>query len=323
MNSIPADIRAPLYRILLEHAKGAVERSGRIWIETDPLTSPDASLPYRFEPAGANASTSEEKSLTHKFLLGELTWPEAGKRFGQVDVALLPVGSIEQHGPHLPLDTDAFDADYLARHVAAACSTPKPLVLPLLPYGVSYAHDDFSGTVSISPETMSKIIYEIGMCVARHGITKLVIINGHGGNEPALHFAAQMVNRDAHIFTCVDTGETSDTDIAAMSEVHNDVHAGDIETSTSLAVRPELVHMELAEKFIPKFSSRYLDFTSRRSVGWYARTAKITPSGVFGDPTQANRTKGEKMWEVMIRHLVELVETLKGMTLDEIFQRRL
>ena len=323
MNGIPPDMRAPLYRILLEHAKGAVERIGRIWIETDPLKDPNVSLPYRFESPAANGIASEERSLSHRFLLGELAWPEAQKRFRQVDVALLPVGSLEQHGPHLPLDTDAFDADYLAKQVAAACSDPKPLVLPLLPYGVSYAHDDFSGTVSISPETMSKIVYEIGICVARHGITKLVIINGHGGNEPALHFAAQMVNRDAHIFTCVDTGETSDTDIAAMSEVHNDVHAGDIETSTSLAVRPELVRMELAEKFIPKFSSRYLDFTSQRGVGWYARTAKITPSGVFGDPTRASRAKGEKMWEIMIRHLVELVESLKGMTLDEIFQKRL
>ncbi len=322
MNATPTDLREPLYRILREHAEGAAKHMGRLWVETDPLQDPDAQLPYRFTSVGINDPTAEERSLAQRFLLAELTWPEAAKRFKQVDVALLPVGSIEQHGPHLPLDTDAFDADYLAKQVASSCSDPKPLVLPLVPYGVSYAHDDFSGTVSISPETLSKLVYEIGMSVAQHGITKLVIINGHGGNEPALHFAAQMVNRDAHIFTCVDTGETSDKDIAAMSEVPNDVHAGDIETSTTLAVRPELVRMELAEKFIPKFSSRYLDLTSQRGVGWYARTARITPSGVFGDPTRASRSKGEKMWEVMIRHLMELVESLKTMTLDEIYQRR-
>jgi creatinine amidohydrolase/Fe(II)-dependent formamide hydrolase-like protein len=108
-----------------------------------------------------------------------------------------------------------------------------------------------------------------------------------------------------------------------MSQVPNDVHAGDIETSTSLAVRPELVRMDRAEKFIPRFSSKYLDFTSRRSVGWYARTAKISTSGVFGDPTKASKKKGEKMWEVMVRRLVELVESLKGMTLDEIYQKHL
>ena len=99
------------------------------------------------------------------------------------------------------------------------------------------------------------MVYEIGMSVARHGITKLVIVNGHGGNGPALHFAAQMINRDAHIFTCVDTGETSDPDVAEICDAQNDVHAGDIETSTSLAVRPELVRMDRAVKFVPEFSS--------------------------------------------------------------------
>jgi creatinine amidohydrolase/Fe(II)-dependent formamide hydrolase-like protein len=151
----------------------------------------------------------------------------------------------------------------------------------------------------------------------------LLIINGHGGNSPALHFAAQMINRDAHIFTCVDTGETSDTDVDAMTSTPNDVHAGDIETSTSLALRPHLVKMDQAVKFVPKFSSSYLDFTSKRSVGWYARTARISPSGVFGDPTQATAEKGKAMWEVMISRLVEFVETLKTLTLDNIYQKQL
>jgi hypothetical protein len=122
---------------------------------------------------------------------------------------LLPVGAVEQHGPHLPLDTDAFDADYLARRVAEACSDPKPLVLPAISYGVSYHHADFTGTISIANETLARLVYEIGISVSRNGIQKLVIINGHGGNSPALNYAAQKINRDAHIFVCVDSGETS------------------------------------------------------------------------------------------------------------------
>jgi creatinine amidohydrolase/Fe(II)-dependent formamide hydrolase-like protein len=239
-----------------------------------------------------------------------------------VDIALLPVGAIEQHGPHLPLDTDAFDADYLARKVAEACSHPKPLVFPLISYGVSYHHDDFSGTISLSNETLSKLVYEIGMSAAKNGITKLLIINGHGGNAPALKFAAQMINRDAHIFTSVDTGETSDVDLAALCDTPNDVHAGEIETSTSLATRPHLVHMDQAKKFVPKFSSQYLDFSTKRSVEWFARTLRISTNGVLGDPTKATREKGEKMWEVMIRNLVELVEHLKSLTLNEIYEKK-
>ena len=258
----------------------------------------------------------------NEYLWAELTWPEAEKRLLEVDVAMLPIGAIEQHGPHLPLDTDTFDADYLARRVAEACSDPKPLVLSPIPYGVSYHHDEFKGTISISNDTLSHLVYEIGLSAAHNGITKLVIINAHGGNSPALNYAAQMINRDAGIFTCVDTGETSDVDIYNLVETPNDVHAGEFETSTSLAVRPHLVNMKEARKRVPQFSSRYLNFTSKRGVSWYAYTRKISPTGVMGDPTKADAKKGKKMWEIMIAHLVAFIEDLKSMTLDEIYQKR-
>lgn len=256
------------------------------------------------------------------YLLEELTWPQAEAKLKSVDVALLPVGSIEQHGPHLPLDTDAHDANYLCHRVAQACPDPSPVVLPLISYGVSYHHDSFKGTISVGPETLSRMVYEIGMSVARQGITKLIIVNGHGGNGPALHFAAQLINRDAQIFTCVDTGETSDHDIDSMTETKNDVHAGEVETSTSLATRPELVDFGKAKKSVPRFSSRYLDFTSKRSVTWYVRTDKISASGVLGDPTKASAEKGGKMWDVMVKNLVELVEGIKGLPLSEIHEKR-
>lgn len=327
LESIPRDLREPLYRILMDHSEGAVMKSGRLWIDFDPLADPGIRRPYRFEspdPVSDSESPSNNGALkpTEHHLLGELTWPEAERRFKEVDVALLPVGSIEQHGPHLPLDTDAFDAEYLAGQVAETCCEPKPLVLPLIPYGVSYHHEDFSGTISISPNTLSQMVYEIGMSAARHGVLKLVIINGHGGNSPALHFAAQMINRDAHIFTCVDTGESSDTDIDAMAETPNDVHAGEIETSTSLAIRPDLVRLDAARKFVPRFSSRYLNFSSKRGVGWYAYTSRISPTGVLGDPTKATPEKGKRMWDLMIKNLVEFVEDLKGMSLEELYHRR-
>jgi creatinine amidohydrolase/Fe(II)-dependent formamide hydrolase-like protein len=80
--------------------------------------------------------------------------------------------------------------------------------------------------------------------------------------------------------------------------------------------------MGLAEAFVPQFSSRYLDFTARRSVEWFARTSRISPNGVLGDPTKASAEKGAQMWQVMIANLVEFVEEIKGMTLDEIYERR-
>jgi creatinine amidohydrolase/Fe(II)-dependent formamide hydrolase-like protein len=327
IEEIPLAIRKPLFEILLSHAEGSIQRLGRQWLEFDLLSDPGLSKPHPFDRALTRRQRPQGKSTQEttesRFEWGELSWPGAKRSLDRVDIALLPVGAIEQHGPHLPLDTDAFDAEHLSREIAKACRPPRPLVLPLIPYGVSYHHEDFPGTVSVSNDALARFVYDIGMSVARNGVTKLVIINGHGGNSATLHYAAQMINRDARIFTCVDSGETSDPDIYALAETKNDVHAGEIETSTSLATRPHLVDMRRAKRFVPQFSTGYLDFTSKYSIGWYARTAQISKSGVFGDPTKASPEKGQMFWESSIRHLVTLVEHLKKLSLAEIYQKHI
>ncbi|BBO70334.1 hypothetical protein DSCA_42640 [Desulfosarcina alkanivorans] len=323
IDGIPEDLRVDLYRICMEYAAGAVapDRSG--WQPVDPFSHPDLNRPRAFEPGqSAAVETMAADTPPATFFWGDLCWPDAMDRLGIVDTALLPVGAIEQHGPHLPLDTDAFDADYLARRVADGCSAPKPLVLPLIAYGVSYHHEAFKGTISINNDTLANLVYDVGISVAKNGIKKLVIINGHGGNAPSLNFAAQRINQDARIFVCVDTGETSDVDVDRLIETPNDVHAGEIETSTSLAIRPHLVRLDRLQMEVPAFTSRYLDFTSKRGVSWYAHTHKISASGVMGDPTKASAQKGEKMWAVMIANLVGFVDQLKTMTLKEIYQRK-
>jgi creatinine amidohydrolase/Fe(II)-dependent formamide hydrolase-like protein len=321
--TIPLDLREPLFNIFLKHTKGVVSKSFNKWVEIDLNSESLIQKPYPFETSNKSDITNKNSEiLDNSFVWGNLTWPEAEKYLENMDVAILPVGAIEQHGPHLPLDTDSFDANYLANQVAAACSDPKPLVLPLISYGVSYHHDGFKGTISITNETLSKIVYEIGISLAQNGINKIVIINGHGGNSPSLNFAAQMINRDAKIFVCVDSGETSDVDIYKIVETPNDVHAGEFETSTSMAIRPHLVKASLAEKSIPEFSSRYLNFTSKRGISWYAYTKKISDSGIMGDPSKATADKGRRMWQIMIAHLVTFVEDLKRMSLEEIHQKR-
>ena len=323
-DAVPLDLRRRLFPMVLEHADGAVRRVGRSWVPFDALEDPWALVPHRHDPErhrGADRDGPPPADAV-PVLWGRQSWIQARERLRSVDTALLPVGAIEQHGPHLPLDTDSWDAEHLSREVAERCTDPRPLVLPLVPYGVSYHHDDFPGTISVGPEVLAAFVYDIGMSAARHGIAKLVIINGHGGNAPTLQLAAQKINRDARIFTCVDSGETSDADIAALAETPNDVHAGEVETSTSLATRPELVDRARLEPAVPQFSSQYLDFTSTRSVPWYEHTAKLSESGVLGDPTRASAEKGEGIWEVMIDHLVRLVETLKTLSLEEIYARR-
>jgi len=322
---IPVDLRKPLFSIYLNYTGfKAVRLTNRKWEMFDVLDAEDVYEPFPFEqimpnPGNSNGNAS---SFSKNYLWAELTWPEIQERLKTIDTALLPCGSIEQHGRHLPVDIDFFDADYLARRVAEACSEPKPFVVPAVPYGVSYHHEDFKGTISVSNESLSRFIYDVGMGLARNGIKKLVIINGHGDNAPTLNFAAQMINRDAGIFVCVDTGETSDKDVYRMIRTPNDIHAGEFETSTSLAVRPHLVKLEQAKEKTVSFENPYLDFSSSRGVPWYVRTKLISDDGVIGNPLQASAEKGEKLWEIMVAHLVKFVEEIKNTDPENLYQRK-
>jgi creatinine amidohydrolase/Fe(II)-dependent formamide hydrolase-like protein/7-cyano-7-deazaguanine synthase in queuosine biosynthesis len=319
LNDVPLQLMAKLVPIYLEYADGAVRRKEKQWIECAVQTELLRSDPYPFEVSGVKPPRLDIKSDFHWQFH---TWVEMEAKLKQIDMAILPCGSIEQHGPHLPLDVDYFDSVYLADKVVEACSHPKPFVLPGIPYGVSYHHEDFKGTVSISNHTLSALVYDIGVSLAKNGIHKLIILNGHGDNAPTLLYAAQMINRDTGIFVCVESGETSDTDLYGLVETPIDIHAGEIETSTTLAIRPEVVRMEKAVNESLNFGSSYLDFTSERGVAWFVRTKFLSDSGIMGDPTKASAEKGKKFWEIMIAHLVKFVEEVKKSKLEDLFQRK-
>ena len=258
----------------------------------------------------------------YSFLWEQKTWPEIEAYLKEVDTVILPCGAIEQHGPHLPVDVDFFDARYMAYKVAEACSDPKPLVLPTIPFGVSYHHESFKGTLSVTNDALSKFVYDLGMSLAKNGIKKIVILNGHGDNAPTLSYAAQMINRDAKIFVCVDTGETSDVDLYELIDTPNDIHAGEIETSTTLAIRPDIVQMDKAINGTLSFGSKFLNYDNERGVSWYAHTHKLSESGVMGDATKASKEKGLKMWDIMIQNMVRFVESIKNTPLEELYQKR-
>ena len=131
-----------------------------------------------------------------------------------------------------------------------------------------------------------------------------------------------MINRDAKIFVCVDSGETSDEDIHQIAETPNDIHAGEIETSTTLAIRPHLVLQDKVEDTDVSFESEYLNFGSSRGLPWYVRTKRISENGVMGRPSKASVEKGRKIWEIMIAHLVNFVEEIKATKLEDLVQKK-
>jgi len=245
--------------------------------------------------------------------MAEMTWQEVEEFLSKHDTVVIPVGSCEQHGPHLPLDTDTYDALWISLRAAekAGCA----LVAPPITYGVSYHHSAFKGTISISPETLMKLAYEVGMSLVKQGFRKIVFENGHGGNDPALRAAAQMIKAGRpDVMVIVDTVGLIPDLIEELVETPYDAHAGEFETSTSLANRPELVREDRiprAEVKLPPVKFMRIGLKARGPrVYWAIRTDELSEVGIIGDATKASRDKGERFLRAMVDRLAELLVEL-------------
>jgi mycofactocin precursor peptide peptidase len=202
--------------------------------------------------------------------LGDRVWPEV-----PAATVLVPLGALEQHGPHLPLDTDARVASAVARRAAA--SDDALLVAPPLGYGASGEHEGFPGTLSIGHEALRAVLVELGRSAFRWA-SRLVLVNGHGGNLPTVPDAVTQLRyegRDAAWSPCVVAG--------------GDAHAGRTETSILLALDPGSVRTGSAEPGATAPLAELLP--ALRSGG----VAAVSPNGVLGDPTGANAREGERL----------------------------
>lgn len=253
--------------------------------------------------------------LKVSFYMGELAWPDVKEFLQKHKTIIIPVGSCEQHGPHLPLDTDAYDAFWLSLRAAkeAGCA----LVAPPINYGMSMHHMDFPGTMTLASDTLEAVAYEVGISLIKHGFRKIVFENGHGGNTPALESAAQRIKTDTGAFTVVDTVSLIPDYIEESIETPYDAHAGEFETSTSLANREEYVKTDRIKK--PKLTlpaSKYMKIGLKETgpkVYWAFRTKELSETGVIGDPTKASKEKGTKAWETATQRLAELLCELDKM----------
>jgi creatinine amidohydrolase len=234
-----------------------------------------------------------------------MTWPDvrsaldAGKRS-----ALIAVGAIEQHGPHLPLATDTLVAAETARRVAERM--PHVLLGPTLPVGVSTHHMAFPGTLSVSERAFQEQVAACVSSLGAHGVEKVFVLSGHGGNYGPLARLAE--EGDGRIGA---TEFVPFSDLAAFMDVFHSVsaedgisveasgaHAGEWETSIMLVVHPELVRMDDAEA---GFVGAFDDVTAERL--FREGTASLAANGVLGDPHSASSERGE-------RHLNAWVDTL-------------
>lgn len=232
--------------------------------------------------------------------LSETTWTDV--RDAEPDLALLPVGSTEQHGPHAPLGTDAYHAASVA-DAGAEQYDGTALVAPTVPVGLSREHRQFPGSLWVSPDTFRAYVRETIGSLAHHGIDRVVVVNGHGGNVDALNEVTAELSRDGVAYAVPFTW------FEAVGEHTSEMgHAGPLETALLRATHPELVSEERIAEACAGASDRWGEWVS--GVNLAHDPAEFTENGVVGDPTAGDAALGEELLDLAAAALATLSEAV-------------
>lgn len=227
------------------------------------------------------------------------SWPEVEAAIARGLVAVLPVGAMEQHGPHLPLTTDTVLASGVAARLADAIDA---LLLPAIAYGDAWTAEGWAGTLSLSPETLRATVTDIGRGLQRMGVKGLVTLNGHFGNREPIALAARTLSESGFRVLHLDypgleafAAEVCDSEPAGPGFYHAD----EVETSMMLALAPESVRLDRAAPEYPSFPETFGLEPMKLSA--------FNRSGVFGDPRPATAEKGERLIKGIVEECARLV----------------
>ena len=244
----------------------------------------------------------------------ELTAPEFAALDRAQAVALLPIGAIEQHGPHLPLSVDR---DLTLAVLDGALTLIPPdltvLVLPVQAIGKSTEHQAWPGTLSLSADTLLRVLHDLAASVRRAGVPRLMILNGHGGNRALLELACRDLRAELGLLTAHVTWDdlAGAEAIVGVAEAQNGLHAGDVETSAMLAAHPTQVRMAQAADF----GSAHLNWQrAHPDLGLGGAPARpgwligdLNPKGAIGNAAAATAEKGTALLTNAAQNLARLV----------------
>ncbi len=245
----------------------------------------------------------------HLLTWNELSWPRIEQRAADGHVVIIPIGVIEQHGLHLPVDTDAFIPQEITRE--AARRDPEILVGPTIHFGYTPSNRNFPGSISLSADTWMALIRDVVRSVARHGFTHIALLNGHGGQVVLSRLTSSILQDedDIAVVTLDWFGLVSDEMIRLFVDEElsgsSVGHAGAVETSINMHLRPDL--SDQGER-VAHLGPTKPPFVSR--VGGFLQTPReqLSPSGVIGDPHLATADKGAELFELAVGRLCTFAE---------------
>jgi creatinine amidohydrolase len=254
--------------------------------------------------------------VSGEYRYNRLTWQEMNEAIAQQKAILLPTGSTEQHGPHMPLDTDIFLAETVCLE-AGRRAADRILVLPPISYGLNRHHIDFPGTIHIEPETFMAFCLNITKSVAYHGFKKILLVNGHGSNNPLVDLVARRtVLETQSLCAAVAYYNLALAAFETVRETPVMAHADEFETSLYLYLAPDRVRMERAVAG-NDVSGDYMSSDSTNVVRLNDYWGRWTKLGVHGDPTKATAEKGKVIFEAAVGGLIGVVDELRQWPLPE------
>ena len=240
--------------------------------------------------------------------LGDEAWPDLESYFETESLALVPVGSTEQHGPHLPESTDHLIAESFAREAADRADY---LCTPTITVGVSTHHRQFHGTMWADAPAFRDYVESITRNLTEHGIDRVVFVNAHGSNVDPLREVGRRLRDDEALYAIEWMWNDSVPDLVDECFEHPGPHGGPKETALVQHLAPDLVH---DDRLVDARDGGVVDVTTNDTVVNGARTyydaVDNTPNGVLGDQTDATAEKGEELFDAATEQLVELCEWL-------------
>ena len=241
-----------------------------------------------------------------------------------VPIAILPLGAHEQHGPHLPFETDALIADAVAHRLCQrAPSSIRIERLPVESVGYSIEHMDVTGTRTLSFDAAINRWIDIAGACAERGVRRLMLLNAHGGNSPLLTIVATEARVRFNMLAVATSWTRFGVPDGVIDPVDKalDIHAGDIETSVMLAIRPDLVRLDALRDFPSRQADYAQRFTHLRAYGPHAfgwKMSDLNADGAAGNASRATAVKGEAILNHAVAGLSELLADMATFDLDEL-----